>query len=312
MYNSCTHRFLVVVSVFLGTEVCVLGTVIYADSLLAVNFSMDFLALYIAARLLHAPLRPLRLAAGALIGAVFALAAVVTEAYIYGSAWMAAELVLSGIFAVIMCACAFGHKRVFGTALTYGAVNIGLGGIMTALYSFVGRISDTLGAVPVSTSPSASPPLFGVIALVSGAVSLLYGKFRWRSGAKRRINVTVWAFGCEFSAELLCDSGNLLCDPYSGKPVVIISCASLQGILPTEIIQAARMPERITSLSEAAALRVRLIPAGSVTGQGMLLGFTPERLCIEGRETDAVVAIGTDITDYGGSDGIIPQTLITI
>lgn len=273
---------------------------------------MDFLALYIAARLLNVPPRPLRLAAGALIGAAFALAAVVTEAYIYGSGWMAAMLLASAVCAVIMCICAFGQKRVLGAAVTFGAVNIGLGGIMTALYSLVGRISDAFGAMPVSGGPSTSPLLFSVITLVSTAVSLLYGRFRSRSGSKRRINVTVDAFGCEFGAELLCDSGNLLCDPYSGKPVVIISEAFLDGKLPTELINAARMPERIASLTEPAAHRVRLIPAGSVTGQGILLGFTPDRLCMEGRELDAVVAIGIGITDFGGADGIIPQTLLTL
>lgn len=286
-------------------------TVIYADSLLAVNFSMDFLALYIAAKLLHITIRPARLAVGALIGAVFALASVISEPYMRGGAWMIVMIAASVMCAFIMTACALGG-RVISAALTYGAVNIGLGGVMTALYSFIGKAADAYGVTPVSASPSTSPLLFAVISLISGAVSLLYGKFRTRSVDRRHVTATIEAFGSKFETTLLCDSGNLLREPFGGKPVLILSAATLEGILPAELIETAKAPERMTSLPEAIAKRIRLIPAGSVMGDGMLLGFIPERINIDGREIDAVAAIGTGTEDYDGSDGIIPQALITI
>ena len=46
--------------------------VIYADTLFVVNFSMDFLALYITGKSLHTPIRPGRLALAAALGALFA------------------------------------------------------------------------------------------------------------------------------------------------------------------------------------------------------------------------------------------------
>jgi stage II sporulation protein GA (sporulation sigma-E factor processing peptidase) len=49
--------------------------VVYADVYLAINFTMDYLALYLTARGLKLPTRPLRLGIAAAFGAGYALAA---------------------------------------------------------------------------------------------------------------------------------------------------------------------------------------------------------------------------------------------
>ena len=286
--------------------------VVYADSLLIVNFSMDFLALYLCAKLLHINLKPLRLAVAAVIGAFWALTVVLIDVFSVTLLIGLALIALSALCAVVMVRTAY---NVHGTAMiravvTYVAVNVGLGGVMTALYNFIGKIADIFGVSSVSTSPDVSPIMFCIAAGISGIISLLYGKFRAKTAARRKVSVTITAFGKVTVLEALCDSGNLLREPFGGKPVIIVSSEKLADILPDEVIGTARSPEAMVSLSPEFSRKLRLIPAGSVTGGGMLVSFIPERITLDGREIDVAVAIDTHTSDYDGCGGIVPQILL--
>ena len=60
----------------------------------------------------------------------------------------------------------------------------------------------------------------------------------------------------------------------------------------------------------AMAKRLRLIPAGGVTGERLLAGFLPDRVECGGREVDAVIALDPGAADYNGCDGILPEILL--
>ncbi len=284
--------------------------VIYADSLFAVNFSMDFLALYISAKLMHMKIRPLRLAGGAAFGALFALVTLIAEYYVPNEIFTFIMIFGTVTCALVMSAIAFGG-HIIGTAITYGAVNVGLGGIMTAIYSIIGRLAVSAGEMPKGNA-SASPIAFIIISLISGAVSLLYGKLKDTASEKQQVCACIGAFGKECTLTLLCDSGNLLRDPFSGKPVVIVSAAVMEGVLPSRIILALENSEHISQLTDDIKKRIRMIPASSATGSGVLFGFIPDYISIDGRKIDAITAITPQAADYGGCDGIIPQTVVTI
>ncbi len=288
--------------------------VVYADSLLAVNFSMDFLALYISAKLLHIPPKPLRLAMAAGMGAVWALAAVLSDKFTAIPILRLVRLIFSGVCAVLMVSVAYRTKGITALrgVLSFAAVNIGLGGVMTVLYGFIGRIKESFGASPVSTSPDISPIMFFAVAAISGTVSIIYSRIRDRSLNRRRVVISVTAFDKETVLEALCDSGNLLREPFGGKPVIIISAVSLLNTLPCAVLEAAKSPELMTSLPQEFSHKLRLIPAGSVIGGGMLMCFVPDSIIIDGHEVDAAVAIDTHTADYDGCGGIIPQTLLDL
>ena len=275
---------------------------------------MDFLALYITAKLTHSVIRPTRLALSSALGAAYALASVLLEPHLNGGVTILISVGASILCAFLMAMCAFGGKtdNTVRTALTYGAVNVGLGGIMTAIYSFIGRACDALGIRAVGTAPDSSPILFIAITLVSGAVSLLYGRIRVMSMNRRHVTACITAFGRPLEVTLLCDSGNLLRDPFGGKPVVILGAESAEGILPSEILAAARSPEKFCMLTEPPAGGIRLIPASGVAGSSMLVGFTPECVSVEGREIDAVIAIDACGREYDGCGGIISPEVLAV
>lgn len=253
---------------------------------------MDYLALFLSGKALHAVIRPKRLAAAAGLGALYALAAVLLTNNVSSAVIGAAA---GAVCAFGMTALAFGGTMtaVLRHTLTFGAFSVGLGGLMTALCGLY-RFPD--GAE--RSSGTLSPLAFAAAAAVSGAVSLGYGCFRSREGSCQEAEVTVRLGGAERTLCCMIDSGNLLREPISGRPVIVTSKRALAGMLPE------KFPEN------AGNVRLRAIPVHAVTGSALLYGFLPDLLLVNGEETDAVIAVREGEGDFNGYDGIVPVVLV--
>ena len=270
---------------------------IYADTLFIVNFSMDFLSLFITGKLTHSPIRPLRLSIAAAIGALYATLSAVFDSgdLLSRGLWSAAFV----ICALTMCKVAYnlGLKRLIPVFL---AVNLSLGGLMSILFSAARR-----NGLTVENSDGASPLTFLIFALISGVVSLIYGRIRLFGDRRREVESKVTLLGETAGAKLLCDSGNLLCDPISSKPVIILSPKIFGDRLPPEL--QASDPD-ISALSGRLCTKLRLIPARGVTGSRLLVGVVPDEVLVDGNEVDAIIALADG--SYDGCDGIIPEELV--
>ena len=172
--------------------------VIYIDILLLINFSMDFVALFLTARLMHARAKAIPLAAASLIGAGY-------EALRLFISWSLPLSVISDIAcAVLMCVIALGASELLRTTLTFLCASIIIGGTMTALYSFAG-MGDGLfsGSSAESTDTLLELPFgrFIPAAALSAAFALLLCRtLRSRLGRKKCIcRITVNGSSAELS-----------------------------------------------------------------------------------------------------------------
>ena len=156
-----------------------MGQTVYADLLFFVNLSMDFLCLFITARLLHRPFNVLRCILGGAMGGVYSVAVLfVSMNSILG-------LIADLGFCILICLCAYGIKdktmgEFFLHTTVYFGVAMGTGGCMTAMYSLLNRIDLPLDAVE-SNPDGISVWLFGFLAVISGAAALWGGKIFKRS-----------------------------------------------------------------------------------------------------------------------------------
>ncbi len=84
------------------------------------------------------------------------------------------------------------------------------------------------------------------------------------------------------------DTGNDLCEPFSGDPVLVLFRAFAAQLGVPQIPDAA----------QAAAIRWRMIPCRTATGEGALYGFRPDKITIRGVagtiETNRVFIAVTD------------------
>lgn len=302
--------------------------VIYIDILLLINFSMDFVALFLTARLMHARAKALPLAAASLIGAGY-------EALRLFISWSLPLSVISDIAcAVLMCVIALGASELLRTTLTFLCASIIIGGTMTALYSLAG-MGDGLfsGSSAESTDALLGLPFgrFIPAAALSAAFALLLCRtLRSRLGRKKCIcRITVNGSSAELSG--LCDSGNLLRDPLSGRPCILLTPASAAALLPPELLSGA-LPDYIepssahiggrsyisTAPSDAPSestagygrLKLRMIPMRTPTGSALLTAVIPDSVTVGGRECRAVIAVSPGRSDFGGADALVPASLM--
>lgn len=289
---------------------------VYADLLFLINAGMDGLCLLLTGRLLHRRVRPWRVVIGTVLGGAYAVAALLLP-----DMGQAPSLLCDLAVCVVMCATVFGERRrrwargLLTSAGVYFALSMALGGVMTALYHLLNRagVAAILSELSGGGGDGLGSWMFLLLVLIGGAVSLWGGRLMRRSRAVRYCDLTVELDGKAATLRGMVDSGNLLRDPMSGRLVVCADGEALRGILSPSLaaVMEGASPDAI-GLSSADARRVRIIPAGTATGAGILYSFLPDRMILTDgggeREVDAVVAVTSVPTE--GVEALIPAELM--
>ncbi len=290
---------------------------VYADLLFFLNAGMDALCFCLTASILHRKLSRWRLALGAVLGGVYAVASLFIDltALPFAQVWAVA---IDAAVCLLLSAVVFGRKgertrRVLGAAAMYTVVSMVMGGVMTALYNLLNRLDLPFLTVGDEGS-SLSAILFAVLAGVGGLVTAGGGRIFRQKQSMVVYGVTVELNGQIITVEGMVDSGNLLRDPIGGKPVVVMDTAAVAPLLApawaTVIASGGvRIPE---TLSVEDRRRIRLIPTGTATGRGLLVALAVDRLILtpEGgasREVDALMGLST--LDSAPAAAMIPSEL---
>ncbi len=286
--------------------------IIYGDVLFIVNFSMDFLALFVTGKVLRRRIHPLALSVAAGLGAAYAVA------ILFFAGEPRVQTCISVAVSLLMCFIAYGGpaRPFVQCSLLFYLVNFLMAGGITALYRLLnrclhpeshyinGRIGDYQSEIPLVW--------FAVLAAVSAFGSYLWGRISRHNGRKKSSTLTLSFDGKKVTVRCLSDSGDLLTEPMSGLPVAIVRGARLGTLLPKELLEVLcrRLPEGIAALDAELARRVRMIPYTAVGKRGLLYGFMPDLAQVDGCEVRLCVAIGdTEEGEeaFGGYDGILPQ-----
>ncbi len=269
--------------------------ILYADVLFAVDFIMDALSLYVCARVMGLRCKGWRLAAAAALGGAYSLLSVLVP--------MPAPclLALTVLFPFGMCFAAFGKLRLsryLRAVVLFFAVGMLSGGILSALYEGLLRLVPSLppnAKLPLWLYPVLVAAVFLLLAATGGTVAAF--------GKRKTVRATLALFGKSIPCRLLVDSGNLLRDPYNGKPVMLISAAHLDAYCGKD--GAHRRVEDQTR-EEMAALKMRFLPVRTAAGETVLAAFPAAGLILaDGREASVVAAVDPDGA-YQGFDGILP------
>ena len=266
--------------------------VIYSDILFLINFSLDYLCLFITARLLHRAVSIKRLLLGALLGGLYSFLPYLLDAP------NAVFLFLNLISAFLICLAVFGFenpKSIALATLTFIVSGALLGGLISAVYSLTGRYHDGIYSETDLTS-------FCIISVVSAIIALSYGLI-----CRKRLDVRTAEIKISLGEEdvrltLLCDSGNLVTEPFSALPVIFISSSCLP--VPYDNPDSEHFP-----------LPIRAIPFSTSAGVGCFLGFRPKKAELilplrKPKRIDAYIGIDTERKSYSGYDGLIPTSLL--
>lgn len=274
-------------------------TVLYADVLFLVNMSMDYLTLYVTAKITNGKSSVGRLCAASAIGAVYGVISVI----FFDNRIMSTF----GTFAVsaIMTWIAFGKMKsltavVRQCVLVWGCGTL-LGGIMSSLMS--------MGTPLFHDSDSSSA--FSVYFVLTFCLAMLFIRFVFFRRDRKNARVVLEVNGETIAFTALTDSGNLVRDPLSGYPVVITSPHVL-GRLTDEIIGFSKInSSNADGIAQKMSVKLRVIPHKTISSEGILYGFLPDRITVDGKIKSAVVALDVKGKEkgYAGFDGIVPMSL---
>ncbi len=266
----------------MGEEVLIL----YADVMVFLNFVLDFLCLCICARIAPCRFVGWRVVLGALCGAIYALFVVPLSRLP-----LLAALGMHLLAALVICMISFplrSLKALCKLFFLFILTEAGMGGLITAAY-YIGRHQATATGIIA-------------LALLFCGGLLIYGLYCRKKVYTKNMKIEVKYGNASIKANVLVDSGNLVTEPFSALPVVILSSSVLPSPLNKPDIENSPIP-------------LRAIPIRTGTGLGLLYGFIPDSITLcppfeKQRRVDAVIGIDTDNTDFAGCDGLLPGALL--
>lgn len=252
-------------------------TTVYGDILFLVNFCMDFQSLFLTAKLLHRRFHAARAALFSALGGVYACAAL-----FFTTSGVVAFLFDMGV-CFLMCVGTYYEKNirfsgVFLPFVLYFGVSFALGGAMSGLSALLSHIE-----LPIGESQDLTPGMFLLLAIAGGVSTFLWGRFhRSRMRGKRAVLCADFA-GRSATFSCAVDTGNLLRDPVGGRPVALVSGKGAGALFPPELLEAAHTgdPAALVNLPGDMARKVRLIPAKTATGRGILFALAPDSATLD-------------------------------
>ena len=256
---------------------------VYVDLYFLINTCMNLLTLMIAATLLHRKVSRWRAWIAAGVGGVWAVVALFVGA---DGFW---GLICDSAIIFLMCTIVFASTKTTFLGLVKCTVvsiltSMILGGVMTALYTLFNRIQIPIGTAQENGS---SILIFSIIAALAGLATVQGGRFLGLSKKSRYVTVNAVLFGKTITLRAMVDTGNHLCEPISGRSVIVADRDRILGVLPPTLSSALKSPRAEHWLSDARyATQIRLVPTNTATGKQMLPAILPERLTLtDGKET---------------------------
>ena len=262
---------------------------LYADVLLAINFSMDFLALFICSMILHIKTTRKRIILASLLGGLFGVLEVILPINNLVS------VLITLLVSFLMCVVAYKNstkKRLFTAYLMFWGVSAALGGVMSLTYSSLNVLFQDVIA-KYSPSGAYNGARFLIISSITAIISIIFSRFFTSKKDVKSTEILVVIDNAEYRIDALCDSGNMLSDPILSKPVILVVKRSKLGM-------------KILSKNDN---RKRIIPYSDVSGGGILKGIIPETVIVGGNSVDAIVA-PVEVNDFSGYEALVPARIV--
>ena len=285
---------------------------VYADLLFLINAGMDGLCFLLTARLLHRRVRPWRMILGAVLGGIYAVVSLLLDV------GRLTALGVDLLVCLLMCAAVFsgsakGRGRILVPTGVYFLLSMVLGGIMTALYHLFNRMG--LESRLPAGEEGAGVWLFAVLALAGYGITLLSGRLLGAKASAPCASMVIELDGRSLTLGGILDTGNLLRDPLSGRPVICVRRESLAPLLSPTLAAVLCEGADTALLSDSPdARRLRLIPADTATGGGLLMGFIPDRVVLQyeqrghSAERDVAVTVAA-VEGLSDTEALIPAEL---
>ena len=248
---------------------------IYIDVVLFENLIMNYIILLATGIILKIKIKHLRLIIASLIGAIYSIFGYISNIKAYSN------MILKIILSIIIIYVAYNPqdvKKMWKELLVFYLTSFAFGGAAFALIYIV-KPQDILmkNGLFLGTYPLKTVILAAIVTfiLIIGVFKIVKSKISKKDMFKDiKINIE----GKEVQVKAMVDTGNMLKEPISGKPVIVVEHTLLYDILPKEILNNLEkilggdiesLPDEIKNKYIS---KLKFIPFSSL---GMLIGIKP-------------------------------------
>ena len=257
---------------------------IYIDIVLIENLIMNYIILLATGIVAKTQIKHIRLIIASLLGAIYTVISYMKVLEIYSN------FLLKLLLSIIIIYIAYNPQRMrkmWKMLLIFYMVSFVFGGAAFALIYFI-KPQDIImkNGLFLGTYPLKTVILGAIVAfsLIIGTFKILKSKI-----SKKNIicNIEINLNNKKIKTNALIDTGNMLKEPFSNTPVVVIEKTLLYDCMPKEILNHLdeiiggdfkNIPEKI---QEKYISKLKLIPFSSLGKQnGMLLGIKPQYIKI--------------------------------
>ncbi len=283
-------------------------TVVYIDSLFLLNLIVNYLLLLAAAKLAGEPLRRLRLAAGAALGALYAAAI-----FFPGMGFLTHPLCKLGSAMLMLLVGFGGSRRLLRVTLVFFGLACAFGGGIFAIGLLGGRGLTLRNGILYSMMD-----LRILLLSAAGCYVVLTMVFKRTARHSRReiLPAVLTLEGRRVAMNALVDTGNTLTDPLTGRPVMVAEGLRLSPLLPGEgPLDETALRDPVGTLERLSAgergRRFRLLPYQAVGVEcGMLLALRLDDARVGAEDYGGIlVAMSPNpVSDGGGYTALIGET----
>ena len=255
---------------------------IYIDIIIVENLIMNYIILYATALISKSKISHLRIFLASLIGAIYAITEYISKLDIYSNMLM--KVILS-IIIIIVAFYPQNVKKLCKQLVLFYLTTFTFGGIATYLI-YVLKPQNIVIKNGVYVGTYVLKVIF-IGAIVGTIILIISFKLAKNKITKKDMfcKVKIKLNAKEVTLDAMVDTGNMLKEPLTGNPVVVVEKTSLYDLIPKEILNNTesilggdfeKIPENI---KEEYISRLKIIPFSSLGKQnGMLLGIKPEKL----------------------------------
>ena len=255
---------------------------IYIDIIIVENLIMNYIILYATGLISKSKISHLRIFLASAIGAIYAITEYISKLNIYSN--MLVKVILS-IVIIFVAFYPQNVKKMFKQIVLFYLTTFTFGGVATYLI-YVLKPQNIVIKNGMYVGTYVLKVIF-IGAIVGTIILIIAFKFAKNKITKKDMicKVKIKLNGKEVVLDTMVDTGNMLKEPLTGNPVVVVEKTSLYDLMPKEILNNTesilggdfeKIPEEI---KDEYISKLKIIPFSSLGKQnGMLIGIKPEKL----------------------------------
>jgi len=256
---------------------------IYLDVVLIENLCMNYIILFATGYLLKKKISHIRLILSGLLGGIYSILAYIEVLEIYSN------FILKIILSIVMIYIAYNSKtlkNILKELLFFYLTSFVFGGCAFALLYFIKPQEIIIkNGTYVGTYPLKIAILGGIVGFATTAISFHFVKKRF-TRKDMYCNIKIYFRQKYIETIALLDTGNMLKDPITSMPVVVVEKEILKNILPEIILNnlnkiiGGDVPKEVYEDENLEYItKFRVIPFSSIGKEnGMLLGFKTDKV----------------------------------